>query len=84
MRTTLDIDDELLATVKELARRRGCTTGQVVSAMLRKTLAVGGRSTSRRLPSACTGVSGFRPFPARSGVLVTDDHLTALREDAGD
>ena len=31
MRTTLDIDDDLLAAAKELARRENVTAGQVVS-----------------------------------------------------
>jgi hypothetical protein len=36
MRTTLDIDDELLLTVKEIARQRKTTAGNVVSTLLRK------------------------------------------------
>ncbi len=32
MRTTLDIDDDLLHATKELARREGLTAGQVVFA----------------------------------------------------
>ena len=38
MRTTLDIDDDLLAAVKELARRERSTAGQVVSRLLRHPL----------------------------------------------
>lgn len=36
MRTTLDIDDEVLIAVKELARRQGSTTGQVLSSLARQ------------------------------------------------
>ena len=36
MRTTLDIDDDLLAAAKELARRQGSSTGQVVSRLMRR------------------------------------------------
>jgi hypothetical protein len=38
MRTTLDIDDELLLTVKEIARQRGTTAGSVVSSLIRESL----------------------------------------------
>jgi hypothetical protein len=38
MRTTLDIDDELLLTVKEIAHQRKTTAGNVVSSLLRESL----------------------------------------------
>ena len=38
MRTTLDIDDDILRVVKELAAARGRTTGQMLSALARQAL----------------------------------------------
>jgi hypothetical protein len=38
MRTTLDIDDELLLTVKQIAQQRKTTAGNVVSSLLRESL----------------------------------------------
>jgi len=38
MRTTLDIDDELLLTVKEIAHQRKTTDGDVISSLLRESL----------------------------------------------
>ena len=38
MRTTLDIDDELLLTVKEIAHQTKSTAGSVVSGLLRESL----------------------------------------------
>lgn len=38
VRTTLDIDDEVLLTVKEIARSRNKTAGEVVSGLLRESL----------------------------------------------
>jgi hypothetical protein len=38
MRTTLDIDDELLLTVKEIAHQRKTTAGNVISSLLRESL----------------------------------------------
>ena len=35
MRTTLNLDDDVLSAVKELARLRGSTAGQVLSALAR-------------------------------------------------
>src|SRR4051794_6106226 len=78
MRTTLDIDDDLLAAAKELARREKTTAGEVVSRLLRQSLtgaqeptAVAYRKTARRT------TAGFRPFPARAGVVASDDTVNA-------
>lgn len=77
MRTTLDIDDDLLAAAKELARRHGTSAGRVVSDLLRKALTTPDQSAGEiREPTARYG---FRPFPARGGV-VTDDQVETLRE----
>lgn len=38
MRTTLDLDDDVLQAAKELASLRGRTAGQIVSELLRKAL----------------------------------------------
>jgi hypothetical protein len=38
VRTTLDIDDEILLTVKEIAQQQKTTAGNVVSRLLRESL----------------------------------------------
>lgn len=38
MRTTLNIDDDVLKTVKEIASNRGATAGRVLSELARKAL----------------------------------------------
>lgn len=38
MRTTLDLEDEVLQAAKEIAAARGVSAGQVVSELLRKAL----------------------------------------------
>jgi hypothetical protein len=38
MRTTLELDDDLVHAAKQLARQRGATMGQVVSQMIRQGL----------------------------------------------
>lgn len=38
MRTTLDLDEDILQVARQLARQRGATIGQIVSEMVRKSL----------------------------------------------
>jgi Arc/MetJ family transcription regulator len=82
MRTTLDIDDDLLAAAKEISRLQGQTAGQVVSALMRRALA-GGATGGGMLPGAASAtVSGFRPFASR-GSPVTNAGIDALRDAEG-
>ena len=82
MRTTLDIDDDLLAAAKELARRERSTAGQVVSRLLRRSLTGADEpvsaARSRRPP-----VAGFQPFAARTAVVTTNEQVNALRDAEG-
>jgi hypothetical protein len=75
MRTTLDIDDDVLRAAKELARREKKTTGAVISELARTALTASPRSVRR--PKA---VHGFRPFPRRGGI-VTNAQIDKLREE---
>ncbi|MCG5528519.1 ribbon-helix-helix domain-containing protein [Halorhodospira sp. 9621] len=81
MRTTLDIDPDILEAAKELARRRNCSTDQVVSEAIRQALERD-RNPERR-PVAGVRVGGFRPFPARSRP-VTNADVEALRDEEGE
>jgi hypothetical protein len=47
MRTTLDIDEDVLQAAKELAEVRGSTAGKVLSELARKALAPAGRTRLR-------------------------------------
>ena len=81
MRTTLDIDNEVLLAAKELARREHKTAGQMVSELLRKAL-----SSPSQPPSAVKEPEetyGFQPLPRRGGV-VTNELIKELREETGD
>jgi len=83
MRTTIDIDDDLLAATKELARREGRTAGEVISRLLRRSLTgQDARAAGAPLVSA-RRVAGFEPFPARPGVVTTDAQVNALRDAEG-
>jgi hypothetical protein len=39
MRTTLELDDDLLTTAKELAQKKGVSLGRVISELARQSLA---------------------------------------------
>jgi len=81
MRTTLDIEDDVLAAAKELARRQQVSAGQVISRLVREALL--GRGGSVPAPERDgPGVAGFRPFPA-TGRVVTDEQVNALRDAEG-
>ncbi len=88
MRTTLDIDDDLLAAAKELARRERKSAGQVVSELMRKGLTgVGpGESTAARVPRSAVAEQaaayGLHPFPP-GDVVATNDDVNRLREELG-
>lgn len=79
MRTTLDIEDDVLAAAKELARRERRTAGAVISEMTRRAMAgaVGSSPSPRKRVTA-----GFCPFASRGGV-VTNDLIDRLRDESG-
>jgi predicted transcriptional regulator len=73
MRTTLDIDDDILEAAKSLARQSDRTAGAVLSELARRAL------TIARTKSPRAGVGGFVPFESRGG-LVTNEQIDRLRE----
>lgn len=77
MRTTLDIDDDVLQAAKERARHEGSTAGKVISDLVRRALTVVSDGAHAR---SAKGVGGFRPFPNRGGV-VTNELVDRLRDD---
>jgi hypothetical protein len=82
MRTTLDIDDDVLAAAKELSREQGRSAGAVVSTLLRQALTQAPRPVDGRARRARAGVAGFRPFPSR-GQAVSNETIHALRDTEG-
>jgi len=79
MRTTIDIEDDVLAAAKEIARRRHVSAGKVVSELLRKALSGAGE---RERASQDT-VGGFRPFSSPDTRIVTNEQVDRLRDDEG-
>jgi hypothetical protein len=79
MRTTLDIEDDVLEAAKERARREHKTTGRLISDLLRRALTAPEAPTVVREVQA---IYGLRPFPSRGGV-VTNALVNRLREEEG-
>ena len=76
MRTTLNIDDDILRAVKELARLRGATAGEVISGLAREALSVAAPPGDSR--------NGVPLLPPREGErFVTPADVIAL-SDEGD
>ena len=82
MRTTLDIDDDLLSAAKELARREGTTASEVVSRLLRHSL-TGVQMAVPSSKASLKAVAGFVPFSPRPGVVITNDQVNSLRDQEG-
>jgi len=80
MRTTLDIDDEVLNAAKDIARRRRTTAGAVISELARRALT----QPEPEMPEAPEPKSffGFRPLKARRRV-VSNETVESLREEEG-
>jgi len=65
MRTTLDIDDDVLTAAKELAAARKTTAGQIISDLVRQTL-------TRSVEGPLIERNGFMVLPKRGGVVTTE------------
>ena len=73
MRTTVDLDDELLAAIKEMAAAEGSTIGRVLSRLVRKGLEPPPRKYKVR--------NGVSVIPAEPGEApLTLEIVNALRD----
>ena len=74
MRTTLTIDDDVLAAAKQFADARGLTLGEAISQLARATL-----TERRRYGGTRNGIVRL-PAPATAGSAELDD-VNALRDE---
>ena len=84
MRTTLDIDEDVLLAAKELAKRQNRSAGWVVSQLLRRAMTgqAGHGKDSKDAGPGSRSVAGFRPFKDGKAV-VTNDLVNRLRDAEG-
>ncbi len=73
MRTTLLIDDDVLAAAKEMAAIKRTTAGKIISELARRALTQGAGE-------ALISRNGFKVLPKRGG-LVTAELVKRLAED---
>lgn len=82
MRTTLDIDDDILSAAKELAKVEGRTAGQVISDLARRAL-----TTAPGLPPGLSeqavayDADAWPTFPKRGGPPVTSEMVRKIEEE---
>jgi hypothetical protein len=73
MRTTVDIEEDILLAAKEIARQRGATLGKVLSELARKSL-------TRQAPTGTRHGLPLFPVQPRAGV-VTPELVNQLRDE---
>ncbi len=74
MRTTLDLEEDVLLAAKEIARRRGVTMGKVLSDLARQAL-------TRQVAGAVRNGVPLFPVQPEAGV-VTLELVNQLRDEA--
>ena len=73
MRTTLDIDQDVLLAAKEIAARRGVSVGKVLSGLVRRALTRPAEGATR---------NGIPVFPRQPGAsIVTPELVNRLRDE---
>jgi hypothetical protein len=72
MRTTLDVEDDVMFAVKEIARRRRLSLGKVLSDLARQALVRSGNNEVR---------NGVPLFPVQPGAGVVTPELMRRLED---
>jgi hypothetical protein len=93
MRTTLDIDDDVLAAAKDLAQAEDVTVGAMVSRLVRRALTAadpgrreGFEEAQMRFESGVPDAAAWLVLPDRAGAIVgpsaiADVHAALDRED---
>jgi hypothetical protein len=81
MRTTLDIDDDVLAAAKSLARHQSRSVGQVISELARRALTQVPAVETHRVVEP-KKFYGFVPFNDGKRI-VTDEQVNQLRDGLG-
>jgi hypothetical protein len=78
VRTTLDIDDDVLLAAKERARKEKISTGAALTQMARAGLAQASSAMRRGKKSPL----GITPLASR-GEVITNEHVNRLRDESG-
>lgn len=83
MRTTLDIDDDVLFAAKELAVKERKTAGKVLSEFFRRGLQSGDTGNGQGKSSVPYALKNGIPILPSRGEVVTSEHIRKLMEEEG-
>ena len=83
MRATLNIDDDVLQAIRDIAKSESRPAGAVVSDLLRQALTGADRSAAEESLEQPAAEFGFRPFRKRGGRPITNEMIDRLRGEAG-
>jgi len=75
MRTTLDIDEDVLTAAKQLAKKQNSTAGEVISELVRQAL-----TTPSKPEGEPRYRNGFRLLP-RTGTIITSEMVKKWLEE---
>jgi hypothetical protein len=88
MRTTLDLDDDVLAAAKALAKAGQTTAGRIISDTMRRAIQSGladpVSSPSVLQVQEVQAVHGFKPLILPGQHIVTAGMVRAIRDELGD
>jgi hypothetical protein len=80
MRTTLDIDDDVLAAARDLARAEDRTMGEVISDLARRALTQPQYGGMAEAPASFMA-HDWPMFPSRSGPLVSSEQVRRIQDE---
>jgi len=81
MRTTIDIENDVLHAIKELAGQQHVSAGKVVSQLLRAALS--GKNLEKGKSPASESITGFHPFTTHEVSIVTNEQINQIRDGEG-
>jgi len=92
MRTTLDIDDDVLAAAKSLAKAANTTAGRIISDTMRRAIQNGlaeprpltGEQKGKLKVAEPQAVYGFKALTSSGQHIVTPDMVRTLRDELGE
>ena len=89
MRTTIDLDEDILAAAKSLAKAGQTTAGRIISDTMRRAIQMGLADPSQTIATKSLAmepqaVHGFVPLTSYGQQIVTSDMVRAIRDDIGE
>ena len=88
MRTTLDLDDDVLSAAKAMAKAANTTAGRIISDTMRRAIQNGLAQAQSPTPALHVAqpqaVYGFAPLTPSGQHIVTSDMVRALRDELGE